>query len=176
MNTPPRPACLRAALAVALAVLCLAALPSGPAFAQRAPATEAGPQTGLRVEPLSIATQNGVRRFRVELADTAQSREIGMMWRTEAPRGTGMLFDFHTAQDVAFWMRNTLIPLDIIYIRTDGTIARIAAQARPLTLDPIPSGEPIRAVLEIAGGEAARLGLRPGQRVTHRIFPAPRRR
>jgi uncharacterized protein len=159
------------ALAATLTFVCAA--PPPVLAAQPATATERGPQTGLRVEPLSVATPQGVRRFRVEIADTPQTREIGMMWRTAAPAGTGMLFDFHTPQDAAFWMRNTLIPLDMIFIRQNGTIARITANVPPLTLDPRPSGEPIRAVLELGGGEAARLGLKPGQRVTHRIFPAP---
>lgn len=138
--------------------------------------TEAGPQTGLRVEPLSVATPSGRRAFEVEVADTPASREIGMMWRAQVPRGTGMLFDFHRPQPVSFWMRNTMVSLDLVFIRQDGTIARIAADAVPFSLVPIPSGEPIRAVLEVGGGEARRLGLAPGQRVTHRIFPAPRAR
>lgn len=152
-------------------------VPASPGVLARQANTEAGPQRGLRVEPLSIATQRGVRSFRVEIADTPQTREIGMMWRTDVPRGTGMLFDFHTPQPVSFWMKNTMVPLDLIFIRQNGTIARITANAVPFSLSPLPSGEPIRAVLEIAGGEAARLGLAPGQRVTHRIFPAaPARR
>jgi uncharacterized protein len=137
-----------------------------------------GPQSGLKVEALSIQTPQGIRRFRVELAETPRTREIGMMWRTEVPRGTGMLFDFRQPQDVGFWMKNTLVSLDLVFIRADGTILRIAANAPPLSLQAIPSYGPIRGVLEIGAGEAARLGLAPGQRVTHRIFPsrrAPRR-
>lgn len=133
-----------------------------------------GPQAGLRVETLSIQTPQGPRRFRVEIADTARSREIGMMWRTEVPRGTGMLFDFHRPQEVAFWMKNTLSSLDLVFIKADGTILRIAPNATPLSLQGIPSYGPIRAVLEIGAGEAARLGLAPGQRVAHRIFPTRR--
>jgi uncharacterized protein len=163
---------LAALAALALALLGSVAAVTG-AQAQGVANTEAGPQTGLRVEPLSIATPRGVRSFRVEIADTPATREIGMMWRTEAPRGTGMLFDFHRPQPVAFWMKNTMIPLDLIYIRQDGTIARITTNAVPFSLVALPSGEPIRAVLELAGGEARRLGLAAGQRVTHRIFPAP---
>lgn len=157
------------ALLCALAALTL--LSGAGAVAQPAN-TEAGPQRGLRVEALSVATPRGVRSFLVEIADTPQTREIGMMWRTEVPRGTGMLFDFHTPQPVSFWMKNTMLPLDLIFIRQNGTIARITANAVPFSLAGLPSGEPIRAVLEIGGGEAARLGLAPGQRVTHRIFLA----
>ncbi|GBF57194.1 hypothetical protein PbB2_00858 [Candidatus Phycosocius bacilliformis] len=129
-----------------------------------------GPQRGLRVENLSIATPKGVRTFRVEMADTDRSREIGMMWRTTVPRGTGMLFDFKTPEPATFWMENTLVSLDLIFIRADGTIANIAANAQPLSRAIIPSNGPVLAVLEIGGGEARRLGIAPGQKVTHRIF------
>ena len=136
-----------------------------------------GPQRGLRVENLSIATPKGVRTFRVEMADTDRSREIGMMWRTGcaittlmASFGTGMLFDFKTPEPATFWMENTLISLDLIFIRADGTIANIAANAQPLSRAMIPSNGPVLAVLEIGGGEARRLGIAPGQKVTHRIF------
>jgi uncharacterized protein len=130
----------------------------------------AGPQTGLRVERLTIATPGGARSFRVEMADTPESREIGMMWRTSVPRGTGMLFDFPAPQNAYFWMENTLSSLDIIFIRSDGTIANIAANAQPLSRAVIPSAGPIKAVLEIGAGEAQRLGIRAGQKVRHRIF------
>jgi uncharacterized protein len=134
------------------------------------PALISGPQTGLRVERLSIATPRGVRPFRVEMADTPRSREIGMMWRTSVPRGTGMLFDFKQPQQAGFWMENTLSSLDLIFIRSDGTIANIAANATPLSRAVIPSDGPILAVLEIGAGEARRLGIVAGQKVSHPIF------
>jgi hypothetical protein len=81
-----------------------------------------------------------------------------------------MLFDFQDEQHVAFWMRNTLIPLDMIFIGADGVVRRVHARAVPHDETTIPSGVPVRAVLEIAGGEAARLGIRPGDRVRHPIF------
>jgi uncharacterized protein len=142
--------------------------PTSAALAQTAPVT--GPQTGLRVERLSVATPRGQRVFRVEMADTPQSREIGMMWRTNVPRGTGMLFDFKAPQQVFFWMENTLSSLDIIYIRADGTIANIAANAPPLSRAIIPSAGPIVGVLEIGAGEARRLGIIAGQKVSHPMF------
>jgi uncharacterized protein len=126
--------------------------------------TESGPQTGLRVEALSVITPQGRRDFRVEIAETPAQREIGMMWRVGVSPGQGMLFDFRQPQQAAFWMKNTLIPLDIIYIRADGTIANIAANAQPLSLVALPSAGPVRGVLEIGGGEAAR-----------RVFPPPPR-
>jgi uncharacterized protein len=134
------------------------------------PTSVQGPQTGLRVERLSISTPQGQRVFRVEIADTPRSRDIGMMWRTSVPRGTGMLFDFPAPQNAYFWMENTLSSLDIIFIRADGTIANIAANATPLSRAVIPSAGPIKGVLEIGAGEAQRLGIRPGQKVRHRIF------
>jgi uncharacterized membrane protein (UPF0127 family) len=129
-----------------------------------------GPQAGLRVERLSIETPKGVRSFKVEIADTPKLREIGMMWRMQVPRGTGMLFDFKVAKPATFWMENTLVSLDLIFIRENGTIANIAANAAPLSRALIPSDGPILAVLEIGAGEAMRLGIKPGQKVSHRIF------
>jgi uncharacterized protein len=158
----------RPTLSAAFVALTLLSPVTTAAYAQAPAAT--GPQTGLRVERLTIATPRGVRVFQVEMADTPESREIGMMWRTSVPRGTGMLFDFKTPQQVYFWMENTLSSLDIIYIRADGTIANIAANAPPLSRAIIPSSGPIVGVLEIGAGEARRLGLASGQRVTHAIF------
>jgi uncharacterized membrane protein (UPF0127 family) len=84
----------------------------------------------------------------------------------------GMLFDFRKpTDDVAFWMRNTLIPLDIVFIRPDGRVLSIARNARPLDETPLPAGGRVRGVLELAGGRAAQIGLMPGDRVVHRIFP-----
>lgn len=155
------------ALLIATALACTT-LAVSPSVAD--PALIAGPQSGLRVERLSIATPRGVRAFRVEMADTPRTREIGMMWRTSVPRGTGMLFDFQTPQPVGFWMENTLSSLDLIFIRADGTIANIAASATPLSRAVIPSDGPIVGVLEIGAGEARRLGIRAGQRVNASIF------
>ena len=83
-----------------------------------------------------------------------------------------MLFDFKVDQPVYMWMKNTLIPLDMVFIRADGSIARIAAMTTPLSTETISSGEPVRAVLEIGGGEARRLGLKAGDRIAHPMFPA----
>lgn len=134
------------------------------------PALITAPQTGLRVERLSIATPRGTRAFRVEIADTPRTRQIGMMWRTLVPRGTGMLFDFKQPQQAGFWMENTLSSLDIIFIRADGTIANIAPSATPLSRAVIPSAGPIVGVLEIGAGEARRLGIVAGQKVSHPMF------
>jgi uncharacterized membrane protein (UPF0127 family) len=94
------------------------------------------------------------------------------MFRKELPEGRGMLFDFHRDQDVSFWMQNTYIQLDMIFIRGDGRILRIAENTEPLSTRMIPSGGPVRAVLEVIGGTARKLGIAPGDRVGHPIFKA----
>jgi uncharacterized membrane protein (UPF0127 family) len=114
--------------------------------------------------PLTIRSANGEHRFTVEIAGTLNQQERGLMFRRELGPDRGMIFPYDPPQDVGFWMKNTLIPLDMLFIRADGTIARIATAA-PLSLDTVPSGEPVAAVLEIRGGRAAELGIRAGDRV-----------
>lgn len=126
--------------------------------------------TTLRQEPLEITTSKATIRFTVEIADTEATRNRGMMYRKSLAPDKGMLFDFKTPREAAFWMRNTLIPLDIIFITQDGRILTIARNAVPHSEVPIPSGGVIRGVLELAGGRAAQLGIYPGDRVKHRIF------
>jgi hypothetical protein len=113
---------------------------------------------------LIIHSASGDHRFVVEVAETPEQQERGLMFRKELAPDRGMVFPYDPPQIVAFWMKNTLIPLDMIFIRDDRTIARIAT-AQPLTLDTVPSGEPIVAVLELRGGRAAELGIREGDRV-----------
>jgi uncharacterized membrane protein (UPF0127 family) len=122
------------------------------------------PQTGLQQVPLTITSATGVHSFTVDIAATPQQQETGLMFVKHLAPDRGMIFPYDPPQPVAFWMHNTLIPLDIIYIRPDGTIARIA-NAKPLDDTPLPSGEPISSVLEIAGGRAAKLGIQPGDKV-----------
>lgn len=124
----------------------------------------------LRTEPLSIATAKGVTHFTVEIADTPAMRDRGLMFRKSLGPNQGMLFDFHTAQPVSFWMKNTLIPLDMLFIAPDGRIASIARNATPMDETPIPSGAPVTGVLEIRGGRAAEIGAEPGDLVTARMF------
>jgi hypothetical protein len=92
------------------------------------------------------------------------------MFRKALPDGQGMLFDFHTDQPVAFWMHNTYIPLDMIFIQGNGRILHIAENAKPMSDDLVPSGGPIRAVLEVTGGTAQRLGMAPGDTVAGAMF------
>jgi uncharacterized protein len=139
------------------------------------PSPEAGqPQSGLKVEPLVIETADGSRAFDVEVADTEPSRTLGMMWRTSIDRSTGMLFLFEDNAPRSFWMENTLVSLDLIYIRADGTIARINADAVPRSRALLPSGGSVVAVLEIGGGESRRLGIAEGQKVLHPFFGTAR--
>ncbi|MEP9351384.1 DUF192 domain-containing protein [Xanthobacter sp. KR7-225] len=142
--------------------------PFGALHAETAPA----PATAVGRGALEIATAKGVLVFEVELANTESQRAKGLMFRRELGERRGMLFDFKTDQLVAMWMKNTLIPLDMLFIRADGTIARIAAMTTPLSEQTISSGEPVRAVLEIDGGASRRLGIAPGDKVAHPMFPA----
>lgn len=113
-------------------------------------------------------------RFEVELAVTGVQRARGLMHREHLAPDAGMLFDFSPAREVGIWMKNTLIPLDILYIRSDGSIARIEADAEPLTEDVRSSGGPVSGVLEIPGGRAAELGVKPGDHVRHPWFDGGR--
>jgi len=144
-------------VAVALAFLCVGVLANARVAA-------AAPQT------LEIVTKSGVHVFSVELAVTEEQLSRGLMFRKRLPEGEGMLFDFRRDQPVTMWMKNTLIPLDMLFIRADGRIARIAENTKPLSTDIIPSGEPVRAVLEVIGGTARKFGIAPGDRVAHPIF------
>lgn len=121
---------------------------------------------GLQQSMVTIRSGQREHRFTVEIARTPQEQAQGLMHRQSLAPDRGMLFPYSPPQPASFWMKNTLIPLDIIFIRADGTIARIAAQTVPLSLEPVPSLEPVIAVLEIAGGRAAELGIKEGDRVS----------
>jgi uncharacterized membrane protein (UPF0127 family) len=118
------------------------------------------------LQKIEIASRSGTHGFLVELAVTPEETSRGLMFRRELPDGRGMLFDFKTEQELGFWMKNTYIPLDMIFIRADGTIRRIAANTEPLSERTVPSGGPARFVLEVMGGTARRLGIEPGDKVT----------
>ncbi len=120
---------------------------------------------GLQQMTLDVRSGSKIHRFIVEVARSPEEQTLGMMNRQALAPDRGMIFPYDPPQPASFWMRNTLIPLDIIFVRADGTIARIAAETVPLSLDPVPSGEPVAAVLEIAGGRSAELGIRPGDKV-----------
>ena len=122
-------------------------------------------------ETVEIVTGRGRARFLVETAATRAQQERGLMFRKSLAPDRGMLFIYQRPQPVAYWMKNTLIPLDIIYIAPNGRILSIVRNARPHDETPLPSGGLVLGVLEIAGGRAAQLGILPGDRVLHRIFP-----
>src|SRR6478735_2107671 len=132
----------------------------------------AAPALAVDRNTVEIASKSGVHVFAVEIADTEPARERGLMFRKELPSGQGMLFDFHRDQEVSFWMKNTLIPLDMIFIRGDGQILRIEENTVPLSTRMIPSRGPVRAVLEVIGGTSRKLGIAPGDRVASPIFRA----
>ena len=123
-----------------------------------------------KIEPLTIATEAGATLFTVEIADTDALRERGLMFRQRLPEDHGMLFDYGQPQPVAMWMKNTYVALDMVFIRSDGTVAYVAENTVPQSLDAIGVSEPVRGVLELAAGTARRIGLRAGDTVYHRIF------
>lgn len=125
------------------------------------------------MQKLEIVTRSGVHVFTVELAKTDQERATGLMYRKELPEGRGMLFDFSPEQTISMWMKNTYISLDMIFIRSDGRILRIAENTEPLSEKIISSGGPARAVLEVIAGTARKYGIAPGDRVAYPLFGAP---
>ena len=141
----------------------------GAACGQQESATPLAEDERVR-EPLSIIGGAGTLDFLVELALTPQEQSQGLMFRESMAADHGMLFVFPDVSMHGFWMRNTLIPLDIIFIRDDGTIAHIAERAIPLDESTISSRVPVRSVLELNGGTAERLGIRIGDKVSHPLI------
>jgi hypothetical protein len=128
------------------------------------------PPAPLPVSTVTIDTAHGPVKFRVEVAADDVSREYGLMNRRYMAPNDGMLFDFQQSSQVVFWMKDTIIPLDMLFVRADGIIANIKARATPFSLLPIPAAEPVRAVIEINGGRAKALGIEPGETVHNAIF------
>ena len=122
------------------------------------------------LDKLEIVTASGVHAFSVELASNDAQREKGLMYRRYMPADRGMLFDFKREAPVTFWMKNTYIPLDMIFISRAGKVTDVAANAEPLSERLIPSGGPCYAVLEVNAGVAASIGLKAGDTVRHTIF------
>jgi uncharacterized membrane protein (UPF0127 family) len=146
-------------LAALVALLCLAAISPGASQDKPLPTTT-----------IVIETSHGPHAFHVEIAADPASQERGLMFRKQMAPDAGMIFDFHRPQMEYFWMKNTVLPLDLIFIRQDGTISSIAPQAVPYSTTTIPSVEPVRAVLELNGGRAEALGIEPDQVVHAAIF------
>lgn len=145
---------LRSWFPLAVALLCV--LPAS---------TRAG-----KLETLEIVSRSGVKVFAVEVMRTPEERAKGLMYRRELPEGRGMLFDFSPEQNVSMWMKNTYISLDMIFIRADGRILRIAEKTTPESEAIIPAGGPVRGVLEVVAGTAKKYGIAPGDRVAHPLF------
>ena len=120
---------------------------------------------GLQHVPLTVTSHGKVHRFVVEVAATGEQQQTGLMNRQTLAADRGMIFPFDEPRQASFWMKNTLIPLDIIFVRTDGTIANVAANAVPLSLEPVYSDGEVGSVLELNGGRAAELGIGPGDKV-----------
>jgi hypothetical protein len=120
---------------------------------------------GLEQVPLTISSSGRMHRFTVEVARTPEEQATGLMNRSILAPGRGMIFPFEMPREASFWMKNTLIPLDMIFVRTDGSIANIEANTVPLSLQPVYSDGSVAAVLEIAGGRSAELGIKPGDKV-----------
>lgn len=133
-------------------------------------AVASAPAGAASFQPLEIATKNGVQVFSVEMATTEQEKQTGLMYRKELADGKGMLFDFNPEQEVSMWMKNTYVSLDMIFIRADGRILRVAENTEPLSTKIISSRGPARAVLEVVAGTAQKYGIRAGDRVAHPLF------
>ena len=128
------------------------------------------PVSTLPTEKITIDTANGPVRVTVEIAADPASQERGLMFRTAMALDAGMLFDLHQPQIARFWMKNTILPLDMLFVRADGTIASIADNTEPYSLDVISSDEPVLAVIELNAGRAYYMGIEPGDRVHASIF------
>jgi uncharacterized membrane protein (UPF0127 family) len=129
-----------------------------------------GPANAMRRDTVKLVTQSATHTIDVEITETAQEKAQGLMFRTRLDDRSGMLFFYDRPQEITMWMRNTYIPLDMVFIRADGVVHRIEARTEPLSENIIASRGDVVACLELAGGAAERLGLKPGDRVEHRLF------
>jgi len=159
MLTNPLKTLLSAVVAANLAL-------ATPALACKDHAAQAAQST--KTHPLSIQSNGRTYPFTVELASTAEEKQTGLMYRTKLAKDTGMLFVWENDIEAKMWMKNTKIPLDMLFLDANGQIKHIHANAVPDSLDRIGAGQPVRAVLELPGGTAAAKGIKEGDRV---IFP-----
>lgn len=152
----------RALLVGALSLLAIACVPKS---------TAAVAEGGAALERLEVTTASSVRRFQVEIADDDAERTQGLMFRESLASDRGMLFDFGDSAPRSFWMKNTMVPLDIIFIGEDGRVRNIGANTIPFSEAPVRSDGAVRYVLEINAGQSAQLGIGPGAQVRHRLIP-----
>lgn len=153
-------------LAIGLALLASITYYAAKGYAQR---VTLEPQF-LESESLTVVTGQGRFDLTVEVADEPNEQAIGLMFREEMETDHGMLFDFGETRPVSMWMKNTPLSLDMIFIRKDGTVANIAERTVPFSVETVSSSEPVAFVLEIKGGVARMMGLKPGDRLEHRLF------
>jgi uncharacterized membrane protein (UPF0127 family) len=161
-----------ASLALLIAAVGCSPLGAGSTSAQgaatTAPAAHSAvhPVSGLKVVPLTVTTAGGPHVFKVEVAASPAEQERGLMFRTAMGADEGMIFPMDPPRPAAFWMKNTVIPLDIIFVGADHKVLNIAANAVPYDLSPLPAFGNAAGVLELIGGRAAQIGLKPGDTVT----------
>ena len=159
----PQPANVFVRRSSATVLLAVAALVLGALLATPAALAEA-------LQKLQIVTSSGAHDFEVELADTPAERAKGLMYRRSMPADHGMLFDFHQVTPVMMWMKNTYIPLDMVFVSREGVVTSVAADAVPMSEEIISSGQPAYAVIELNAGVAKKIGLAPGDEVRHPSF------
>ena len=136
---------------------------------------QVGPAEAIKRETLKLHTAGGVHVINTEITESQEEKAMGLMFRTSLADNAGMLFFYEPSQEVTMWMRNTYIPLDMVFIRADGIVHRIEAWTQPFSESIISSGADVAACLELAGGAAERLGLKPGDRVEHALFKPKRK-
>ena len=127
----------------------------------------------MRRETLTLVTAAGEKKIDIEIAESSEEKSMGLMFRTALPDTQGMLFPYLPPQEITMWMRNTYIPLDMVFIRADGIIHRIEVRTEPLSEKVVASSGNVTAVLELAGGASERLGLKAGDTVVHPHFKGP---
>ena len=137
-----------------------------------APLTVSGQETPpvFHIEEIEVITVRGRFPMTVEVAETQDQRSFGLQFRRQLPPNHGMLFDFGEPEPIFMWMKNTLIPLDMVFINEKGRVTGVAKNTKPLSLDVIPSGAPVLGVLEVTAGTAAKMGIAKGSLIRHRIF------
>lgn len=126
----------------------------------------------MQKDRLTLKTGTGDHVIEIEIAESNEDKALGLMYRPKVPPNTGMLFPYGAAQELTMWMKNTYASLDMVFIKGDGTVHRIEYGTEPMSERVISSQGPVTAVLELAAGEAKRLGLKPGDRVVHARFKA----
>jgi uncharacterized membrane protein (UPF0127 family) len=170
----------RPALAIALLALSLSACSTKPASETANASGNSADNAAAAIAPgatipLTIATGKTVHHFKVEVALTPEQQAQGLMFRKELNPDGGMVFPMSPPRTASFWMKNTVIPLDMLFIQPDGTVAMVAANTKPYSREPVSAGVPVSGVLELAGGRAAELGIGQGAVVHWGNCAAPKR-